>query len=121
MSDTKLAKIEDIKRLAAKIEDNWSLCQLFEGTSRASEAEYMVARTVHACALNEKEHGEAFSWVGDNVRSSQGNGIVDNTTAYDMLLREEYLIEEKRDGKPILRMSQKLVNFLDEFFANQTE
>lgn len=69
----------------------------------------MVAETVHACNFNHVTYGEAFSWVGDNVHSS---GLMDNTTAYDMLLREEYLVEEKRDGKPILRMTQKLVDLL---------
>ncbi len=106
------ARIEDIQDLAERIPDNWALCELFKGTRRASEAEYMVAGTVHACVLNHKKHGTPFSWVDPSVHSRAGNGLQDNETAYRMLVDKDYFVEEERDGKPILRMTQKLVDLL---------
>lgn len=47
------AKFADIERLAGRVKDNWALCQLFEGTRRASEAEMMVAQTLHAAVINQ--------------------------------------------------------------------
>lgn len=111
----RLANIKDIVELARQIKDNWALCQLFEGERRAFEAEYLVAETVHACKFNHATHGEAFSWLGENAQSRQGGGLMDNSTAYDMLLREKYLVEEIRDGKPILFMTQKLIDLLKEY------
>lgn len=64
----RLAKIEDIIELARQIKDNWALCELFDGKRRAFEAEYLVAETVHACKFNHATHGEAFSWLGENVQ-----------------------------------------------------
>ena len=107
-----LATNEDVIDLAARIADNWTLCQLFEGTHRASEAEYMVATTVHACKINLDKEGEAFSWVHPSVHVRSGNGLADNPTAFAMLIREAYVVEDERDGKPILRMTQKLVDVL---------
>lgn len=107
-----LAKDADIIDLAARIKDNWRLCQLFEGTRRAAEAEYMVATTVHACKVNLDNHGEAFSWVDPSVHGWSGGGLADNATAFEMLLKKGYLIEGERDGKPVLRMSQRLVDLL---------
>ena len=115
----KLAQIKDIKRLIKKIPNDWALCQLFEGTRRAAEAEMMVAQTIHACGLNLKEHGEAFSWRGDGVFSSGHGGLVDNGTAYGMLVDREYFVEEERDGKTIIRMTQRLIHLLDGHFAKK--
>lgn len=114
-----LAKNEDVIDLAARIKDG-DLCKLFEGTRRASEAEYMVATTVYACKINLDKHGEAFSWVDPNVHECSGNGLCDNATAFAMLIGEVYVIEEKRDGKPILRMTQKLVDLLKGHLARNT-
>lgn len=110
------ATIEDIQRLKKRIKDNWSLCQLFEGTPAACEAEMMVAQTFHAAVINHKKHGEAFSWKG-NVESRSGAGLVDNATAYRMLLEHGYFIEQERDGKTIIVITQKLVDLLTGFFA----
>ncbi len=105
------AKIEDILDLADKVSDNWSLCHLFEGTPRAFEAEMMVAQTLHACKLNHKSYGVAFSWRG-NVEHSGGGGLVDNGIAYGMLLEREYFVEEEREGRTIILMTQRLVDLL---------
>ena len=116
-----LAKDADVVDLATRIKDDWTLCQLFEGTRRAKEAEYMVATTVHACNINLREHGEAFSWVDPSVHSWSGGGLADNATAFEMLLKKGYLIEDERDGKPILRMSQKLVDVLRGHLAKKNQ
>ncbi len=82
----KLAKIEDIKRLSKQIIDNWSLCELFKGTRRASEAEMMVAQTFHAAVINHAEHGKPFSFKGEGIEGYGGGGLVDNCTAYRIYL-----------------------------------
>ena len=115
------ARIEDIKRLRKKIKDNWALCQLFEGHHKAFEAEYMVAETVHACVMNHKEHDEAFSFRGGGIRSTGSGGLVDNRTAYDRLIDQKYFIEGEHDGKVVIFMTQKLVDYLDEFFERKTK
>lgn len=118
MTDTiTMAKFKDIQALAKRIPSDWSLCELFDGTSRAKEAEVMVAQTLHACVLNHKAHGVAFSWRGERVFSRGGGGIVDNGTAYGMLLKREYFVEEERDGKTIIFVTQKLVDLLEGHLA----
>ena len=114
------AQFKDIKRLAKLAPDNWALCKLFAGTSRACEAEVMVAQTLQACVSNHKEHGVAFSWRGEGIRSRGGGGLVDNATAYDMLLGREYFVEEKRGRKTIIIITQLIVNYLDKYFASDT-
>lgn len=111
------ATIDDIQRLASRIKDNWTLCKLFDGTKRAAEAEMMVAQTVHACVANHAKQGEAFSFRGDGVFSSGGNGLVDNGTAYGMLVGRGYFTEGDRGGKVVIFVTQKLVDYLDGFFA----
>ena len=115
------AKIEDIQDLVAKIPDSWALCQLVEGTSQAFEAEYMVAETLHACAINHKTHGIAFSWRGDGVQSARQSDGTNNGSAYAMLLDRKYFVEENRDDKVIIVITQKLVDLLREYLAKKTE
>jgi hypothetical protein len=51
--------IERILPLAEKVKDNWSLCEFFADMgNRASEKEYMVAETIHACKINYAQHTE---------------------------------------------------------------
>jgi len=113
------AKIEDIRRLAKRIEDNWSLCNLFDGTPNAFEAEMMVAQTVHASVTNHEKRGEGFSFRGDGVFGRGGGGLVDNATAYGTLTEQGYFTEGDREGKPVIFITQKLVDYLDAFFAKK--
>lgn len=116
-NETTLAKYEDIERLAAQIKDNWSLCQLFEGTHAAFEAEMMVAQTFHAVPLNMAEHGKPFSFKGDRVHSRDGNGLVDNGSAYAMLLERGYFVEDEHTGRPTIVITDRLVKLIDGHFA----
>ncbi|KKL70044.1 hypothetical protein LCGC14_2108840 [marine sediment metagenome] len=115
-----LAQIEDIRTLAERIPDNWALCELFAHKRRATEAEFMVAQTLHACRLNAKEYSVAFSWKGDGVESRGGGGLVDNATAYGYLLSDGYFVEDERDGKTIIYMTQKLVDLIKRHLAKQS-
>lgn len=112
------ASLPDIERLAGRIKDNWSLCQLFEGTRRASEAEMMVAQTIHAAIVNQKKHGEPFSFRGDGVFGGGGGGLVDNATAYGMLLDRAYFVEETRGDKTVIFITQKLLDFIDGYYGS---
>ena len=96
------ATIEDIQDLA-----HISLFSLFDGQRRAAEAEAMVAQTLRASITNHKCHGVAFSWRGDDIRRRS-----DNATAYDMLLNRKYFIEEQREGKTVIIVTQKLIDLL---------
>lgn len=113
------ASIEDIQQLKKWIKDNWALCQLFEGTYAACEAEIMVAQTVHAAVANYKEFGEAFSWKGKGVERPRDRAGTDNATAYQMLLKRGYFIEQERDERTIIVITQKLVDLLDKFFSKK--
>lgn len=114
------AEIKDIQRLAKRIGDSDQLSNLFTGTRRAGEAEVMVAQTVHASVTNHKKRGEAFSFRGDGVSKFSHGGLVDNGTAYGMLTSREYFMEEERGGKTVIFITQKLVDYLDAFFARTT-
>lgn len=113
------ATIKDIRRLADRIKDNWSLCELFAETRRAAEAEMMVAQTFHAAVINQEKQGEPFSFRGDNVLTCHGGGLADNATAYGMLLQRGYFVEEQRPPKTVIFVTQKLVEYLDAFFAKK--
>ncbi len=85
-----MATVEEVTRLAEKIKDNRTLCKLFDGKPRASEAEYMVAQTIHAAKINATTHGQPFFFKGDNCESCSGGGLADNATAYGWLVKEEF-------------------------------
>lgn len=107
--------IERILPLTEKIKDNWSLCEFFADMgSRASEKEYMVAETIHACKINHAQHGECFSFKGKLQNS--GNGLVDNTTAYGWLVGNGYFKEETRESRPVIIPTPKLLDRLEWFF-----
>lgn len=113
------AYIEDIRRLAEIIKDDWILCGLFEGCGVACEAETMVAQTIHAARINFEKHGKSFSFRGDGVFCSSGGGLVNNGKAYRMLLEKEFFVEGEYDDRPVIFPTQKLITFLDGFFANK--
>lgn len=81
----------DIKELAAKIKDNWTLCN-FLGKS---EKEYMVAETIHAARLNLQSYGEAFSIKG-NIRDGR-YGLFENRSSYASLVEDGLFREEERN------------------------
>ncbi len=111
-----IATVKDVNRLAEVIEDDWSLCKLFDGRKRAKEAEVMVAQTIHAARMNASTDGEPFSYKGKGLNNCSGGGIVDNATAYAMLINEEFLVENERKNKTVIFPTQKLIELLDEFF-----
>lgn len=113
------ATIEDIRRLAERIENSWSLCELFKGTRRACKAQVMVTQTIHASVINHDKHGETFSFRGDGVFTRGGGGLTDNGYAYRTLLEREYFTEEERGDKTVIFVTQKLVDYLDTFFARK--
>lgn len=108
---------DEVNELAAKIKDNWSLCQFMENNGpRASEKEYMIAETIHAAKLNIEAHGEPFSFRGNGVFSVQGGGLADNATAYSYLVNEGYFIEDKRKGRAVIFPTKRLGHALFAFF-----
>lgn len=113
------ATVEDIRALAARIKDNWSLCKLFAGTRRACEAEAMVAQTFHASVLNLDKGRGAFSFQGDGLRGRAGGGLFDNATAWGMLVERGYFVEDEHEGKPTIVITQRLVDLLKGHFAKQ--
>jgi hypothetical protein len=111
------ATVADVTRLKAQI-DKRSLCHLFPNRRRGAETEAMVAQTISAAVINANgDPGEPLSWRGKGVFSSSGNGIVDNATAYGMLVSQGYFIEEQRQNQTAIFPSKKLVQHLDNYFA----
>jgi hypothetical protein len=110
--------IERILPLAEKVKDNWSLCEFFADMgNRASEKEYMVAETIHACKINYAQHGECFSFKGK--LQNGGNGLVDNTTAYGWLVSNNYFAEEKHNQRTVIIPTPKLLDRLEWFFSKE--
>jgi hypothetical protein len=112
---TTKAKIEDITRLKDKIKDNWSLCNFYG----KSEAELIVAQTIHACVTNHKDHGQAFSFEGKGLHTSHGNGLFDNRGAYGSLVKDGMFIVEEWEDRKVIYPTQALINRLDEYFAKK--
>lgn len=102
-----------LRRLAGRIEDNWSLCE-FAGKA---EREYMVAETIHAAVRNLDAHGEPFSFRGDGVFAVHGNGLVDNAGSYRWLLDAGYFEEAQRQGRAVIFPTARLLDALERFFA----
>ncbi len=108
--------IDDLRSLKDKIKSNWTLCNLFDGTGRASEKEMMVAQTIHAAVTNlDGKPGEPFSIRGDGCFATHGNGLVDNATAYGYLCSREYFEEEDRKNKVVIFPTRKLLDKLIDF------
>ena len=106
---TEIAKIDDIKQLAKKIKDSFSLCD-FMGKC---EREVLVAQTIHAAVINYKNHGEPFSF--NEIKGA--THLCDNFTAFDWLVEKEYFIEDKRKGRIVIFPTQLLIDKLKIFFT----
>lgn len=104
------AKIEDIKRLAKKIKDSFSLCNFMGKTER----EVLVAQTIHAAVINHKAHGKPFSF--NKIRYS--SRMCDNFSAYDWLIERKYFMEDKRQGQKVIFPTQALIDKLNVFFSH---
>lgn len=128
--------VADLKWLRNSVKDNWALCEFMAHGSRASEAEYMVAQTIHACAINLEKRGLPISFRGDGVFSTGGNGLVNNGFGYwrliDEGLIEEEVVEASRfqplpegiepdsAGKvTVIHMTEKLVERLKAFLSKE--
>lgn len=109
---------ESILALAERIKDNWTLCNFAENMgSRACEKEVMIAQTIHACRINLKAHGKAFSF-DECDRGCHNGGLVDNGTAISYLFRKGYFKAGKFQGKPTIIPTPKLLAALEDFFEN---
>jgi len=121
-----------LEALATAIADNFALCEFLGMT----EAEVLVAQTVHAAYANAKRRGIQCSFRGDGVFSQGGNGIYDNGKGYRKLLDEKLIIEEQllakefeplpkgikpdSDGKvPLIWLTDELVERLDRHLAQR--
>jgi len=111
----KHAEASDVLRLKSLVKDNWSLCNFYG----KSEAEMMIAQTIHAAVINFKDHGEPFSFRGHGVFTSHGNGLFNNRQAYASLIKDGMFVEEVRGEQVVIFPTQALINKLDEFFAKK--
>lgn len=107
---------------AEKIKTGWELC----GSKwRNTEAEVIALQTITACALNLKNHGEAFSWLGWSCTRGRGPCGTDNARGLGLLEADGSVVVESytgplqapnttaiRDGKPqVLRVTDKLIMY----------
>ncbi len=108
-----LATEEDVRRLAEKIDNSFSLCS-FMGKA---EKEYMVAYNITSCVnnLDNPEYGKLVSFKG-NVSSTH-----DNWTSYQYLIEEGFFVEDTFQDKIVVLPTQKLINKLDRYFNREKE
>lgn len=106
--------VSDLRRIAAAIKNPpWDLCQFCEGQSRASEREYMICETVFAAIKNlEGEPKEPFSWIGANAKTNHYGRHAMNGEAFEGLLEQRYIVEEERDGKPVMFLTRLALELL---------
>lgn len=94
------------------IKDDWTLAGMFP----KHEQNDLVAQTIHACKINAENHGEPFSFLAmDSCWGIQGGGIANYGGSLHMLIEDGTFVEDKWDDKPILRVTQKLIDRLKAF------
>lgn len=101
--------IDRIKALVEKVKDGWALAGLFG----KCEKEMIIATTLHACVKNDAEHGECFSFKGDNLSIEAPHRLVENASSYAQLLTEGYLTEKPRDSQAVIVPTEKLLDYLE--------
>ena len=111
--------IADLRELAKKIKDDWSLC----GFMGNCEKEVMVGQTIRAATINLEKRGEGFSVRGDNCLIGRQRCGTDNASAYNYLINNEYFEEAERviAKKKIVVIfpTRKLLDELKVFFARK--
>ena len=107
----KIANIKDIKRLVKKIKDDFSLC----GFRQHHEGNILVAQTMHAAVLNHKKRGEPFSFNEIKVSTR----LCDNFAAFDSLVEDGFFTTGKREKRPVIFPTQKLIEALDNYFDKE--
>ena len=83
-------------KVADKIKTGWELC----GSKwQNCEAETIVCQAICSCALNFREHGDAFSWQGKGTQCVSGGGLADNPKGMQSLLDDKCIVLEPYTGQ----------------------
>ena len=111
------AKLVDIQRMKDQIKDIWPLYGLFDGTPDTREAECMVDQVFYETLRNQEIYGQAFSSKPPGIHPLVGGGVESNASAYSMLIARKYFIEEDRDHRTVIFITQRLVDLVAGLFA----
>lgn len=84
--------------LLVQIADKMTGYELMGSKWQNCEAETIASQTICACALNYKNHGEAFSWCGVGTRGIGGNGLVNNPRGMGKVVNDGSIIVDWYDG-----------------------
>lgn len=89
--------ITDLKSIAKKLKDSWSLCE-FAGKS---EAEFMVWGTISAAIVNLRDRGVPCSFKAGSCDSISGGGLANNPAGYRILLDRGWIEEQVFDSAAV--------------------
>lgn len=80
---------------------------------RNSETETIAMQTICACAKNFADHGDAFSWQGNNTLRRGENGLVDNPRGVQILLDDKAIVLEPYDNPKDIPVPSDVVRHAD--------
>lgn len=84
-----------LQRIAAKVKTGYE----FMGSKWGNcEAEVIALQTLTACAVNEREHGEALSWLGQGCLRGRDMAGTDNAGGLARVLKDGSLVKERYTG-----------------------
>jgi len=63
-----------------------------------AECEAIATQTISACAKNEAEHNDAFSWLHSNATAGRASCGTNNAKGLARLIDEGYLTKETYEG-----------------------
>jgi hypothetical protein len=111
-----------LRKIAAKIKTG---SELMGSRWQNCEAEVIALQTISACALNLKQHGDAFSWLAESCTRGRNQAGTNNSRGLQLLTDDQCLLVEPyagpakapkgtatRDGKPlVLRCTPRLLHY----------
>ena len=91
-----LKLMKHLEKISTWLKENHR--QLMGSKWNNCEAEVIASQTVHACANNFKEHGEALSWLGRGCLRERAVCGTDNKSGLQRLLDDGSLVLEAYTG-----------------------
>lgn len=88
----------ELLALLQKVAKKCNNYSLMDSKWQNSEAETIASQCLASCALNHREHGDAFSWASTNLDAIGGNGLVNNPDGLGRLTRDGSIIVEEYNG-----------------------
>lgn len=114
--------LELLAAVAAKIKTGY---ELMGSKWSNAEAELIAVQTISACQMNQKDHGDAFSWLAGSATTGRRQCGTNNARGLAMLIEDGSLVQEDyagtltsppgtaiHNGKPqVLRVTNRLLHY----------